>query len=242
MEISTKGRNMKKILFGLLSLGVSIQLSASSDVKNESGLIFETGYGFALDPYRSHEPDSVFEIKRLEMEPADFSKAIINDGDKYIMIGLDIPHMFGENKDMGLSIGGRLHQREGVKYEVDFSARLTKELSPSWSIFGGGGFGIGELEVGFDKIVFESGDVVDYPDSMDYGTAYFQFGTEYRITNSWSVLAFYEIKEMAVDSEELKSQINWEGTDPFNAIAMAQMVGAYESTTNAVYVSVKYKF
>jgi hypothetical protein len=224
---------MKKILMVLIALGIVVQLSAKYE--DGSGFIIEVGGGLALAPYESKLSDGVFEVNSLQIEPEQFSKAMNNDKDAYLMVGAILP----VQNDLSLIIGGRIHMREAVNYEADFTAAISKQLSKSWSGHIGGGFGTGNLNITFDKITFDTGDVIDYPDKMDFQTAFCHIGIGYKISSDWSLLTTYEIKEISVDGDDLKEQIDFKS---INSIGVMNSVSSYESTTHSLYLSLKYTF
>lgn len=227
---------MKKGFLALMLLGALVHVSASYE--DGSGWVMEVAYGKANKPYNSKLGDGVFTAESIDITPEDFSRAMSNDGDMYIMGGIEFP----VNKNMYAGIGVRTHARDGVRWEVDIQAKLGYDFHNDWRVFGGGSFGRGNLDIAFDTITVD-GEVIDFPSNMKYSTASFNLGVEYTITDNWSLSTIYEIKEVAVNMESLNDQIDWSGTsDPLASLLLAQKLSSYESTTHSLYLNLKYKF
>ena len=224
---------MKKILVMFITLGMLVQLFAKYE--DGSGFFVQIGGGLALSNYESKLPDGVFNVESLSIEPEQFSKAMNNDKDVYLFIGAKLP----VENNLSLVIGGRTHIREGVNYEVDFVGTISKQFSSNWAGHLGGGFGAGNLDIAFKSISFSNGDVIHYPEEMNFQTAFCHLGLEYKINSSWSLITTYEIKEISVDGDDLKEQINWKSV---NTIAVINSVSSYEATTHSVYLSLRYIF
>ncbi len=224
---------MKKILVMFITLGMAVQLFAKYE--DGSGFFIQVGGGLALSNYESKLPDGVFNVESLNIEPEQFSEAMNNDNDVFLMLGIKAPI----KNDLNLIIAARMHMREGVNYEVDFVGTVSKEFSKNWSGNIGGGFGVGNLDIAFNSIVFSNGDAINYPKEIDFQTAFCQLGLEYKINSSWSLITTYEIKEMSVNGDDLKEQINW---NRVNTIAVINSVSSYEATTHSMYFSLRYIF
>jgi len=226
---------MKKIIL-MLAIASLLFGSNETDMKRmkEGNLFVEAAYGIADSPRESKYSDGVFDAVSLDIDPEDFSKAMNNDGDVYLMVGYEIPI----TPKWGAGIGLRAHDRDSLKWEADAMARLYLQQD-GWRVNVGGGFGFGKLETAFDSITFQDGSTIDYPDEMSFTTAFFQIGAEYDLTDYWSILTFYELKEIVVDGDDLKSEVDWSGGD---ALLTAQAISSYESTTHSLYFAIKYKF
>lgn len=226
---------MKKILMMLITFGAIVQLSAKYE--DGSGLFIQIGGGLALAPYESKLPDGIFNVESLTIEPEQFSKAMNNDKDTYLMIGAILP----VKDNLKLVIGGRMHMRAGVNYEIDFVGTISKQFSSSWAGHIGGGFGAGNLDISFKSISFSNGDVINYPEEMNFQTAFCHIGLGYKINEDWSLITTYEIKEMSVNGDDLKEQIDWGNSSPLTTITIANSL-SYESTTHSIYLSLRYIF
>lgn len=225
-----------KLFTTILLLMLSATMMNAESTKAKASFVTEIGYGVSDSPRESKYSDGVFEAISLDIAPEDFSEAMNNDGDRYIYMGYDVP--MGNNWLIG--VGLKAHDRDGLDWEGDFSFRAAKFITPEWSMFGGGGFGFGRLEVAFDTIEFSDGSIIDYPEKMNFSTSFFSLGTDYRLTKNWSIGTFYELKEMAVEGDDLKEQVNWQSGG--DALKTAQAISSYESTTHSLYFYIKCTF
>lgn len=223
---------MKKILVMFITFGMAVQLFAKYE--DGSGFFIQIGGGLALSNYESKLPDGVFSVESLNIEPEQFSEAM-NNKDTYLMLGAILP----VKDDLILVIAGRTHMRAGVNYEVDFVGTISKQFSSNWAGHLGGGFGVGNLDLAFNTITFTNGNIIHYPEKMDFQTAFCHLGLEYKINSNWSLITDYEIKEMSIEGDDLKEQINWNGA---STIAVVNSVSSYEATTHSIYFSLRYIF
>lgn len=169
------------------------------------------------------------------MKPEDYSQAMNNNRDKFIALGLKMP-IYDE---MALSIALRTHFRDGLNYEADFNAVVENKINQHWAWFVGGGFGFGSLKMGIDGMIIGESTVY-FPENMGFQTAYVQLGVGYKVTKQLELRFGYEIKELSVDGEKLKDQIDISG-DPLVILLSLNKIG-YEATSHTLNISLRYTF